>query len=170
VRVGWTGGPGNLKYLQAIGPALLQVQREFPQVQFDVYCGKAPRFAEPLHVNHIRYRGCDEPEVIREFDIGLAPLPDNEFAGGKSPIKCLQYMASGVAPIVSPIGATRSMFVDRHTALFARTTEEWAAAIKRLVTDTKLRHHLSENARMEFEKKYSLTSQVPLLADVLHKL
>lgn len=167
VRVGWAGAPGNLKYLRAIAPALVEVQREFPEIEIAVYCGNDPKFDHGLRYKHIPYRGGDEPAVIRGFDIGLAPLPDKEFAQGKSPIKCLQYMASGVAPVVSPVGATRSMFVEGHTALFARAQEEWAAALKRLITDTKLRRRISENARFDFEKNYSLAHRVPLLASIL---
>jgi glycosyltransferase involved in cell wall biosynthesis len=169
VRVGWSGGPANLPYLEAIEPALIQVQAQSPNVEFVVHCGEAPRFTS-LRYTHERFVAGQEPATVKSFDIGLAPLPDNEFAAAKSPIKCIQYMASGVATIVSPIGAARSMFVEGKTGIFARSLEDWQSAIATLADDPKLRPQIGANARAEFEATYALGSRVPVLADILRSL
>lgn len=39
------------------------------------------------------------------FDVGIAPLVDNDFNRSKSDIKCLDYLASGLLPVVSDIEA-----------------------------------------------------------------
>src|SRR6185295_11084066 len=104
VRVGWSGGRVNLRYLEEIEPALSGVQAELPQVEFVVHCGQQPAFYYGLQYTHIPYVTGEESAVVRDFDIGLAPLPNDAFAAAKSPIKCIQYMASGVAAIVSPVG------------------------------------------------------------------
>jgi glycosyltransferase involved in cell wall biosynthesis len=166
IRIGWSGGPANLVYLQAIEPALAEVQQAIPGVEFVIHCGKAPQF-KSLRYTHVPYRPGEEPAVVRSFDLGLAPLPDNEFATGKSPVKCIQYMASAVVPIVSPIGATRSMLIDGKTGIMARTVSDWRQAIFSLANDSKLRLRLAANARSEFEATYALSRQVPVLAQIL---
>lgn len=168
VRVGWSGHPVNLPYLEAIEPALVQAQLENPQIEFAFFCGKAPAFRK-LKYRHIRFEPDTEAEAIRTFDVGLLPLPPGPFAAGKSPIKGLQYMATGIPTILTPHGATRDMFRERETGLFAGTNEEWQRGIANLVRDVELRRRMGTNARAEFERTYELARTVPLLANALGK-
>ena len=107
--------------------------------------------------------------MARGFDIGLLPLPNDDFAAGKSPIKGLQYMASGAATVVSPLGATQSMFSEGETALFARDTRDWSAALEKLL-DAGLRHELAHRARHTVEQHHALSTVAPRLADRLRQL
>jgi len=166
VCVGWAGHPVNLPYLEAIEPALVQAQLENPNVEFAVFCGKAPGFRR-LKYRHIRFQPDAEPDAIRSFDIGILPLPPGPFAAGKSPIKGLQYMASAIPTVLTPVGATRDMFREGTTALFAGTIEEWHGAINRLVRDHELRLRMGQNARASFEETYELARTVPLLGNAL---
>jgi glycosyltransferase involved in cell wall biosynthesis len=166
VRVGWAGHPVNLPYLEAIEPALVQAQIENPNVEFTVFCGKPPAFRR-LKFRHIRFEPDIEVEATRAFDIGILPLPPGPFAGGKSPIKGIQYMASGIPTILTPMGATRDMFQEGETGLFANTTEEWRGAISKLARDSALRLRMGRHARSVFEQTYELTRIVPLVAKAL---
>lgn len=166
VRVGWSGHPVNLPYLEAIEPALVQAQLENPTVEFAVFCGKAPAFRR-LKYRHIRFQPDTEMDAVRSFDVGILPLPAGPFAAGKSPIKGLQYMATGIPTVLTPMGATREMFHEGETALFASTREEWQKAINQLVRDSAARQRMGSRARAVFESTYELTRIVPLLAKAL---
>ena len=68
----------------------------------------------------------DQPQ----FDIGLAPLQDNEFNAGKSDIKFLDYCALGAVPVLSD---TRSYEGDSHEAgraYHGADTTTWLAALR----------------------------------------
>lgn len=166
VRVGWSGHPVNLPYLEAIEPALVQAQIENSNVEFAVFCGKAPAFRR-LKYRHIRFQPDTEVDAVRSFDIGILPLPPGPFAAGKSPIKGLQYMATGIPTVLTPMGATREMFCEGETALFASTAEEWQKAINQLVRDSSARVRMGSRARAVFDSTYELTRIVPLLAKAL---
>jgi glycosyltransferase involved in cell wall biosynthesis len=166
VRVGWSGHPVNLPYLEAIEPALVQAQSENPGLEFAVFCGKAPAFRK-LKYQHIRFQPDSELDVVRSFDLGLLPLPPGPFAAGKSPIKGIQYMATGIPTILTPMGATREMFREGETALFASSTDEWHRAINLLARDAGRRRKMGAQAREVFESTYELAGIVPRFAKAL---
>src|SRR5439155_24902641 len=164
--IGWSGHPVNLPYLEAIEPALVQAQVENPQIEFTFFCGKAPVFRK-LKYRHIRFEPDTEADAIRSFDVGLLPLAPGAFAAGKSPIKGLQYMATGIPTILTPLGATRDMFREGETGIFASTHEEWQRAIASLVRDQGFRARIGTRARAVFAETYELARTVPLLGSAL---
>lgn len=155
VRIGWIGGPGNLRYLEALEPELSVVKQRRPSVEIEVFCGQAPGFRS-LPFKLIPYDAALESATARRFDIGLLPLPTDAFAQGKSPIKALQYLASGAAIVASPVGATTEMLESGRTALFARNDAEWVDAVLRLVDDRGLRGELARSGRAVFEANYTV--------------
>lgn len=169
VRVGWIGGPANLPYLEAIEPSLAEVRRQRPGVVFEVFCGRAPAFRE-LPFEHTPFAPGAESEAARRFDIGLLPLPDDPFAQGKSPVKALQYLASGASVIASPVGATTELLTDGQTALFATCAEEWTRALLALVDDPVLRASLARAGRARFEAHHTVDGVAGRLAALLQSV
>jgi glycosyltransferase involved in cell wall biosynthesis len=164
--IGWAGHPVNLPYLEAIEPALVRVQNKFPDATFRILCGQAPNFRQ-LRYEHVPFKPDTESEIIRSFDVGLLPLPGGAFAEAKSPIKALQYMASSVATILTPAGATRTMFHDRKTGLFATDIQQWKSALTQLLGDPRLLQEIGLNARRAFEQQYALSRTAPAFATLL---
>lgn len=150
VRIGWAGAPPNLPYLTRLGPALADVQALRPEVEVHVYCGEAPEWPALVKSIYHPYAPGTETEVVRTFDIGLLPLPDDAFAAGKSPIKALQYAACGIPCIASPVGATREIVKDGITGLMATSREEWRDAMLRLIDNLEERRQLGQAARENF--------------------
>jgi glycosyltransferase involved in cell wall biosynthesis len=161
--VGWSGHPVNFSYLESIELALLEIQRQFPNVEIVIFSGQSPRFRQ-LKAVHVPFAAGKEPEVIQSFDIGLLPLPKDEFSAGKSPIKGLQYMASGVAIVATPLAGTRELLGDKRTAAYATSVEEWQNALCGLVRDHDQRREIGANARQRFEREYALTRAAELLS------
>ena len=170
VRIGWSGAPVNLQYLEAIEASLVQVQQANPNVEFVIFSGQRPRFAHGLNYTFVPYQPGREAETVRGFDIGLLPLPASKFAEGKSPIKGLQYLASGLPAVVSPLGATGEMFQEAETALFARSESEWVETLNRLVRRPELRRALGQRARERFEATHALDKTTRLFANLLRAL
>jgi glycosyltransferase involved in cell wall biosynthesis len=166
VRIGWAGSPVNLCYLEEIEPVLMAARRRDPRVQFVVFSGARPRFRE-LPCEFVAYQPGEESAVIRTFDIGLLPLPGDDFANGKSPIKGLQYMASGVPCVATATAGVRELLGDESAGLLARTDDEWVDAISRLIESPALRRDLGSHARDLFESRYEIRQTAAVLAGLL---
>lgn len=155
LTIGWSGAPKNLAFLSAILPQLREVQGRFPDVRWQVHSGENPRFPD-FRYEHVPFVPGNEPATVAGFDIGLLPLPDDPFVRGKSPIKGLQYCASGLAVVADPIGATRELLLDNVNCLWVEGEQTWVTALSRLIGDTELRRQLGARARTNFEQRHDL--------------
>jgi glycosyltransferase involved in cell wall biosynthesis len=164
VRLGWSGAPVNLAYLETIAPALDELGRRNPSMELAVVSGRKPQLPPTLKSVHLPWQPNNEAELVRTFDIGLLPLPDNPFAAGKSPVKCLQYMACGIPVVASPLAGVREILEESDTGLFAKSQDDWVRELDHLIKDKGLRHQMGARARLAFERSHSLTAVAGLIA------
>jgi hypothetical protein len=61
------------------------------------------------------------------MDVGIMPLPDDDWAKGECAFKAIQYMACGV-PVASPIRMTDDVLARGEVGLAARTAPGWLYA------------------------------------------
>ncbi len=97
-----------------------------------------------------------EADDYRSLDVGLYPLPDNEWTRGKCGYKALVYMASGVVPVVSPVGVNAGIVADGVRGFHATDDESWVGAVDRLLSDPELRIEMSVRGREFVESHFSV--------------
>jgi glycosyltransferase involved in cell wall biosynthesis len=155
LRIGWAGAPPNLAYLTRLGGVLREIQSCRPGTEVVVYCGESPDWGDAVKFTHHPYLPGTEADIVRTFDIGLLPLPDDAFAAGKSPIKALQYAACGIPCIASPVGATCETVRNRETGLTAATDGDWKNALLHLIDDAGERQRLGQAAMRGFLENHT---------------
>ncbi len=99
---------------------------------------------------------------LEQFDIGLSPLVDNSFNRNKSDIKCLDYLANGIKPIVSEVKAYENSELNDHIVRVNNTEDDWYQVLKSEIKNKdSSRNSMPERARAGFSyiNKYRSTEQ-----------
>jgi glycosyltransferase involved in cell wall biosynthesis len=95
-----------------------------------------------------------------DFDIGICPLLDTQFARAKSPIKSLEYMSRGIVPVASDVEPYRKFIRHGETGFLAKQEHEWLKYLDLLANDEDLRLKMSAACREQarentIEKHYT---------------
>ncbi|MBS1611907.1 MAG: glycosyltransferase, partial [Bacteroidetes bacterium] len=97
----------------------------------------------------------NEVQHISLFDIGIMPLPNNEWSKGKCGMKGLQYMALEVATVMTAVGANKDIIQDGQNGMLALTDDEWFDKLSQLIDSVDLRVTLGKAGRKTIEQHYS---------------
>jgi glycosyltransferase involved in cell wall biosynthesis len=159
LRIGWIGTHTTYPFLERLMPLFDRLAREHRFALEIIGSGRPDIDTRPWNMN-------TEAEDIRSFDIGVYPLTDDEWNARKSGLKAVQYMASGVPFVMSPVGVCATIGVRDETHFLATTNEEWLAALRRLLTDAELRRRMGQAGRRFAEEHHSLERAADLLATV----
>ena len=101
--LGWSGSHSTSKYLYLLTPVFKKLKELGYDFKIKVM-GDPNFYIEGISVEAFPWDETYEVDVIRGFDIGLYPLPDEKWIYGKSGLKALQYMGLGVPTIATALG------------------------------------------------------------------
>lgn len=110
-----------------------------------------------------------EVAELRDFDFGIMPLPNTEWAKGKCAMKILQYMGVGVPSIGSAVGANLEVIRDGENGFLAASDDEWMDKILRLAKDPLLGQRLGAAGRETVLSGYSAEVCADRFARVLRR-
>lgn len=150
-RIGWVGAPVNLAYLEGLDGLLCEALKRLPQARLAVFSGKKPNLSCPF--DYVPFTPGGEVDFIRNLDVGLLPLPDEEYARGKSPIKAIQYLSCGVPVVGNVWGATKEI-CNLANSIRITGTDEWVGALERLASDPQGRVAMGQAGRQHIEKHH----------------
>lgn len=165
--VGWIGSYSTAAYLREFAVPLSALGQE-GQVRFIVMGGKAPKVPN-VSVVELDWNESTELDVINSFDVGIMPLPDNDWARGKCGFKLIQYMACAVPVIASPVGANVDI-LNPDSGFLATTPQEWLDALRILRDQPAVRARMGEAGRARVVQHYSLHKNLPVLAGVIRQI
>lgn len=170
VTIGWTGTTTTLKHFRtALGILKIIHAKYGDQVRFKVIVDQE-FVVDELSIVASRWRKESEIEDLSEIDIGIMPLPDDEWTKGKCGFKGLQYMAMEIPAIMSPVGVNNEIIEDGINGMLAATDEEWIDKLSLLIESKELREKLGRNGRETVLQKYSVSSSRDSYADLLREI
>lgn len=156
IVIGWSGSLTTIQHFRYAIPALRALKAKYGDRIAIRVIGDGTYREEELGVVGLPWRKETELDDLRAMDIGIMPLPDDEWARGKCGLKGLQYMALGIPTILSPVGVNSEIIRDGEDGFLASTTQEWVDKVSRLVEDAELRARMGSAARRTVEDRYSL--------------
>ena len=110
-----------------------------------------------------------EVEELSKIDIGLYPLPNEDWVLGKSGLKALQYMALGIPTIATDIGANKRIIKNGENAFLVNSPEEWKKCILTLIENEELRKSIGVKARKNVEDHFSIKANEASYLNILQK-
>lgn len=156
VCIGWTGSFSTIKHFETVLPALKQIRKIFDEKVYFKIIGDPTYTHQPLDIKGMTWRSETEAKDLAELDIGLMPLPDNEWTRGKCAMKGLQYMALEIPTILSPVGVNSDIIQDGENGFLASTTDEWVEKLSLLIEDADLRKRIGKAGKKTVEKDFSV--------------
>lgn len=168
VTFGWLGSPSTVKYLSLIEAPLRRVAARHPEVRWEIMGGG------DFAMDGVPWRLSDwsldgELEALARFDIGLMPLPMQDWSRGKSGGKARTYMAAGVVPVVAAIGYNLELLKEGETGFLCTAEKDWERAIEALIADPVLRDRVGRAARADVATRFTPEGQARALAELFAK-
>ena len=166
--IGWTGSFSTVQHLDTLRSAL---QKLATTESFRLRVIGTPKYElEGVQVEALQWRSETELQDLDAIDIGVMPLPDDDWSKGKCGLKALQFMALGIPTICSPVGVNSEIIQDNENGFLAATESEWIEKLKLLLQSKGLRERLGEAGRRTVEEKYSAITQAPRVYDIFRSV
>jgi glycosyltransferase involved in cell wall biosynthesis len=165
ITIGWSGSHSTAPYLHGLTGALQTLSRRY-DVRLLVV-GDADFEMPGVRVEARPWTLAGETTDLAAMDIGVYPLPDEEWVLGKSGLKALQYMGMGVPVVASRIGTATEFIVDGENGFLAASDGEWVEKLTRLIDDPTLRERMGRAGRATVEARYSVRVTAPVYLGVI---
>ncbi len=171
--VGWSGTAWNLPYLYAIEDPLRRFLEDHRDARLLVVSDRRPEFSRlpPERVAFNAWTAETEAESPRCMDVGIMPLPDNEWTRAKCATKMLCYMSAGLPVVVSPVGVAAEILQSaarEHSTVgtAAQSNDDWYDALSALYRDRDRCNALGGCGRRVVLEQYSLDKIAPRLKEI----
>jgi glycosyltransferase involved in cell wall biosynthesis len=170
IVIGWSGSISTIKHFEMIVPVLKKIQASYPG-KTEIHVIGQGSYAHPeLEIISKHWSAATEVENLQAFDIGIMPLPDDEWVKGKCGLKGLSYMACGVATVMSPVGVNSDILQHQVNGLLAATEAQWFEALSYLIENPAIRDQLGAAGRKTVVEKYSVEANKHKYLGVLKSL
>jgi len=168
IVIGYAGSITHYSDLNLVLPVLAKLMNHYINLEFEVMGAVelekikelfAPHGFSAEALDRVKLKGGSEawdkyPELLaqQEWDIGIAPLVDDEFNRGKSHIKWLEYamyriptVASKVYPYYKPV-AGHATIEHGKTGFLAESLDDWYKSLTALIESKALRKEVGDMA------------------------
>ncbi|MDP3555872.1 MAG: glycosyltransferase family 4 protein [Bacteroidota bacterium] len=158
ITIGWSGSISTIKHFELLIPVLIQLQEKYKnQLKFKVIGSKFYKHPT-LNIEAIEWKENTEVNELNSLDIGLMPLPNDEWANGKCGLKGLSYMACGVPAVMSAVGVNKDIIKNGENGFLVNTDEEWFTILSSLIENPELRTEIGMKGRETVVNEYCVKS------------
>ncbi|MDO8525729.1 MAG: glycosyltransferase family 4 protein [Candidatus Omnitrophota bacterium] len=168
VIIGWMGTYTTSAYLASLTEVFEELSIKYRgRIEFRIVGGGAYDGEAGLPFAIRRWHLDKELNELQEFDIGIMPMPDEEWTRGKCAFKIIQYMSVGIPAVASPVGMNSEIIKEGSNGFFASTVDEWCDKLSLLIESPDRRRQMGSFGRKTVVDKYSLKVNGPKFMEVL---
>lgn len=164
IRLVWIGSEATLYYLEYLKPVLEKIGQKYSNVVLRII-GDTFFDLDNMPVEKLKWEKDKCGLYLSGSDIGLAPLPDNNFTQGKCSFKVLEYSSAKLPVVASPVGTNGEHVVDGKSGFLVRTEQQWIDRISELIEDAELRNQMGQKG-----KAHAQNHDVSVIGEKLVKL
>jgi glycosyltransferase involved in cell wall biosynthesis len=169
LNIGWIGSPVTAPFLNFLQPVLKKLA-EYPEIRLTLIGAGNIDFLPEVSKTLLPWSEKKEIADLQTFDVGIMPLPDGPFERGKCGYKLIQYMASGLPVIASPVGVNKKIVEHNKNGFLASTDGEWFSAIMQLENNIEKRRQMGLAGRKQAEERYNLRVTAPQLVELFQNV
>lgn len=167
INIGWTGTFTSKIYLDILRDFFQKLSLKF---NFRLLIISDFDYDLPgVNVKVIKWKKETEIKDLSNIDIGVYPLPYDDWVSGKSGLKALQYMAMGLPTVASNVGNIKNVIKDGYDGFLVNNINEWENRIIELLNNNFLRKKIGLNARKTVVDNFSIDSNTEKYLNVLKK-
>ena len=157
--IGWTGTHSTLPFLATLQNVLQEVSRR-RSIRLLVISDKEYYMAG-VNTHFIKWSEEREVGDLHKIEIGLYPIPMNEWSLGKSSLKALTYMSIAIPVVATAYGTNLRIMEDGAQGFLVKNDLEWVERIVQLIDDSALRERMGRAGRKRVEEMFSLKVNFP---------
>lgn len=158
VCIGWSGSFSTIVHFSSAIPALQRIKKKFgSKVKFKII-GDEKYYCAELDTKGDPWISATEIKDLSQIDIGIMPLPNDEWTKGKCGLKGLQYMALEIPTLMSPVGVNTEIIQPGINGYLPATENEWVDILSELIENKVLRESIGKAGRQTVIEKYSVAA------------
>lgn len=170
VVIGWSGSITTIQHFEYSISVLKKIKEKYSDKIEIKVIGDSNYFNNDLLIKGLAWNKKTEISDLSTFDIGIMPLPDDEWAKGKCGLKGLQYMSLEIPTIMSPVGVNTEIIEDGINGFLASSEEEWVQKLSKLIESKELREKIGKEGRKTVVEEYSVDANKQKYLDLFKQL
>jgi len=152
--IGWTGTHSTIPFLEALQPVLAEVAKQ-RKIKLLVIANKEYAMKD-VPTEFIPWSAVNEVSDLHKIEIGLYPIPANEWSLGKSSLKALTYMSIAIPFVATAYGTNYRIMQDGVQGFMAKDDNEWKEKLIQLVDDVEMRKRMGQAGRKQVVELFSV--------------
>jgi glycosyltransferase involved in cell wall biosynthesis len=123
-----------------------------------------------VYIQRIAWAQESEVQELMKADIGIAPMADDEWSKGKSGLKVVQYMASGLPVVASAVGPHFDLMDSGIHGYLVRNESEWINSLRILRDNPDLRRNMGAAGKLRAQQEYCFSAIAAGHAELFKRL